>query len=135
MILIADTLSYILDLLATAFQLDNFALFTATLAKERIVIYVRVILKNSIDMALMDVAIAGDHGVGEIINIRRLKPDHKIMVVIEEENVKAMAMRVGTDAVVMEPIPSDMVLHQVKDILMQTETFLDKKRSKFQQCR
>ena len=75
---------------------------------------------------------AANDGVEVIINIRRLKRDQKIMVVVEEDNVKAMALRVGADVVVMKPISSDMVLHQVNDMLMQTKSFLDRKRSKYQ---
>jgi hypothetical protein len=81
-------------------------------------------LKDTIDMVLMDGAIAGDQGVEVIINIRRLKRDQKIMTVVEENNAKAMAMRVGAGVVVMKLISTDMVL--------QTETFMDRKKAKFQ---
>jgi DNA-binding NarL/FixJ family response regulator len=83
-------------------------------------------------MVLMDGAIAGDQGVEVIISIRRLKRDQKIMVVVEDNNLKAMTMKVGADVVIMKPISPDMVLHQVNDMLLQTETFLDRKRAKFQ---
>jgi DNA-binding response OmpR family regulator len=129
-ILIADTSQYILNLLAGTFQLNNFTVYTATSARECLAIFSG--LKDSIDMVLMDGPIAGDQGIEVIINIRRLKRDQKIMVVVEENNVKAMAMRVGADVVVMKPISADMVLHQVNDMLLQTETFMDRKRAKFQ---
>lgn len=132
-ILIADTSPYILNLLAATFQLNNFTVYTATSARECLAIYRG--LKDSIDIVLMDGAIAGDQGIEVIINIRRLRPDQKIMAVVEEENVKAMAMRVGADVVVMKPISPDSVLHHVNDMLMQTDTFLDKKRAKFQRRR
>jgi len=89
-------------------------------------------MKDAIDMVLMDGAIAADDAVGVIINIRRLKRDQKIMAVVEEEGVKAMAVRVGADVVVMKPISPDLILHQVNDMLLQTESFLDRKRAKFQ---
>jgi DNA-binding NarL/FixJ family response regulator len=41
-----------------------------------------------------------------------------------------MAMRVGADVVVMKPISPDMILHQVNDMLMQTESFLDRKKAR-----
>jgi DNA-binding response OmpR family regulator len=82
-------------------------------------------------MVLMDGAIAGDQGVEVIVNMRRLKRDQKIMVVVEEDNVKAMAMRVGADVVVMKPISPDMVLHQVNDMLLKTESFMDRKKAKY----
>jgi DNA-binding response OmpR family regulator len=129
-ILIADTSQYILNLLAGTFQLNNFTVYTATSARECLAIFSG--LKDSIDMVLMDGPIAGDQGIEVIVNIRRLKRDQKIMVVVEENNVKAMAMRVGADVVVMKPISADMVLHQVNDMLLQTETFMDRKRAKFQ---
>jgi DNA-binding response OmpR family regulator len=129
-ILIADTSPYILSLLAGTFQLNNFTVYTANTAEECLAIYRG--LKDSIDMVLMDGAIAGDQGVEVIINIRRAKPDQKIMVVVEEENVKAMAMRVGADVVVLKPISPDVVLHHVNDMLLQTESFLARKRAKFQ---
>jgi DNA-binding NarL/FixJ family response regulator len=88
-------------------------------------------MKDSIDIVLMDGPIAGDQGVEVIINIRRLKPDQKILVIVEEEGAKAKAMRVGADTVVMKPITPDMVLHQVNDMLLQTESFLDRKKAKF----
>ncbi len=80
---------------------------------------------------LMDGAIAGDQGVEVIVNIRRLKRDQKVMVVVEEEGVKAMTMRVGAEVVVMKPISPDSVLYHVNDMLMQTESFMEKKRAKF----
>lgn len=129
-ILIADTSQYILNLLAGTFQLNNFTVYTATSARECLAIFSG--LKDSIDMVLMDGPIAGDQGIEVIVNIRRLKRDQKIMVVVEENNVRAMAMRVGADVVVMKPISADMVLHQVNDMLLQTETFMDRKRAKFQ---
>jgi DNA-binding response OmpR family regulator len=129
-ILIADTSPHILSLLTGTFQLNNFTVYTATSAQECLAIYSG--LKDVIDMVLMDGAVAANDGVEVIINIRRLKRDQKIMVVVEEDNVKAMAMRVGADVVVMKPISSDMVLHQVNDMLMQTKSFLDRKRAKYQ---
>ena len=129
-ILIADTSPHILSLLVGTFQLNNFTVYTATSAQECLAIYSG--LKDVIDMVLMDGAVAANDGVEVIINIRRLKRDQKIMVVVEEDNVKAMALRVGADVVVMKPISSDMVLHQVNDMLMQTKSFLDRKRSKYQ---
>lgn len=132
-ILIADTSPFVLNLLAGTFQLNNFTVYSATSARECLALYHG--LKDAIDVVLMDGAIAGDQGVEVIINIRRLKPDQKILVVVEEENVKAMAMRVGADVVVMKPISSDIILHQVNDMLLQTESFLDRKRAKFQKRR
>jgi response regulator RpfG family c-di-GMP phosphodiesterase len=129
-ILIADTSPYILYTLAGTFQLNNFTVYTSTSAAECLALFSG--LKDAIDMVLMDGAIAADHAVEVIISIRRLKPDQKIMAVVEENNLKAMAMKVGVDVVVMKPISADMVLHQVNDMLLQTETFLDRKRAKFQ---
>jgi DNA-binding response OmpR family regulator len=129
-ILIADTSPHILNLLAGTFQLNNFTVYTATSAEECLSLYSG--LKDSIDMVLMDGAIAGNQGVEVIINIRRIKRDQKIMVVVEEEGIKSMAMKVGADVVVMKPISPDMVLHQVNDMLMQTESFMDRKHAKFQ---
>lgn len=88
-------------------------------------------LKDSIDIVLMDGAIAGDQGVEVIINIRRIKRDQKIMVAVEEDNVKAMAMRVGADVVVMKPVTADVILHHVNDMLLKTESFIDRKKAKF----
>jgi DNA-binding response OmpR family regulator len=127
--LIADTSPSILNLLEATFQLNNFTTYTATSARECLAIYSG--LKETIDIVLMDGAIAGDQGVEVIVNIRRLKRDQKIMVVVEEEGVKAMTMRVGADVVVMKPISPDSVLHHVNDMLMQTESFVEKKRAKF----
>lgn len=129
-ILIADTSPYILNLLAGTFQLNNFTVYTATSAQECLAIYSG--LKDAIDMVLMDGAIAANDGVEVIINIRRLQRNQKIMVVVEEEGVKAMAMRVGADVVVMKPISPDMVLHQVNDMLTQTKSFLDRRRARFE---
>jgi DNA-binding response OmpR family regulator len=128
-ILIADSSSAILNLLEATFQLNNFTVYKATSARECISIYSG--LKDSIDIILMDGAIAGDQGVEVIVNVRRMKRDQRIMVVVEEENARALAMKVGADVVVMKPISPDMVLHQVNDMLLQTESFLDRKRAKF----
>ena len=132
-ILIADTSPFILNLLAGTFQLNNFTVYTATSAEECLSLYKG--LKDSIDMVLMDGAIAANQGADVIFNIRKLKRDQKIMAVVEEENLKAMAMRVGADVVVMKPISPDMVLNQVNDMLMQTGSLLDRKRAKLQRPR
>lgn len=129
-ILIADTQPSILNLLAGTFQLNNFTVYTATSAQECLAIFEG--MKDAIDVVLMDGAIAANDAVGVIINIRRLKRDQKIMAVVEEEDVKAMAIRVGADVVVMKPISPDLVLHQVNDMLLQTESFMDRKRARFQ---
>ena len=129
-ILIADTSPYILNLLTGTFQLNNFTVYTATSAQECLAIYDG--MKDVIDMVLMDGAIAANDAVEVIVNIRKIKPDQKIMVVVEREDVKAMAIRVGADVVVMKPISPDSVLHQVNDMLLQTESFLKRKRAKFQ---
>lgn len=131
-ILIADTSTYILYTLAGTFQLNNFTVYTATSATECLAIYSG--MKDNIDIVLMNGAIAGDQGVEVIINIRRLKRNQKIMVVVEEDNVKAMAMKVGADVVVMKPISPDMVVHQINDMLLQTQTFGDRKKAKFQRA-
>ena len=128
-ILIADTATHILNLLVGTFELNNFTVYTASSARECLAIFSG--LKDSMDIVLMDGAIAGDQGVEVIINIRRLKPNQKIMVVVEEDNAKALAMKVGADVVVMKPISPDMVLHHVNDMLLKTESFLDKKKAKF----
>jgi DNA-binding response OmpR family regulator len=129
-ILIADTSPYILNLMAGTFQLNNFTVYTATSAQECLAIFGG--MKDSIDMVLMDGAVAANDGVDVIVNIRRLKRDQKIMVVVEEEDLKAKALRVGADVVVMKPISPDMVLHQVNDMLLQTRSFLDRKKARFQ---
>lgn len=129
-ILIADTSPFILNVLAGNFQLNNFTVYTATSAAECLALFSG--MKDAIDMVLMDGAIAGDQGVEVILAIRKLKRDQKIMVVVEEDNLKAMAMKVGADVVIMKPISTDMVLHQVNDMLLQTETFLNRKKAKFQ---
>ena len=127
-ILIADTSPFILNLLAGTFQLNNFTVYTATSAEECLSLYRG--LKDAIDMVLMDGAVAAKQGVDVIVNIRKLKRDQKILAVVEEDGVKAMAMRVGADVVVMKPISPDMILHQVNDMLMQTESFLDRKKAR-----
>ena len=132
-ILIADTSQSILNLLEATFELNNFTVFTATSARQCLSIFSG--LKDSIDMVLMDGTIAGDQGIEVIVNIRRLKRDQRIMVVVEEEGIKAMAMRVGADVVIMKPISPDMILHQVNDMLLETETFLDRKKAKFIRAR
>ena len=84
-ILIADTSPFILNLLAGTFQLNNFTVYTATSAEECLSLYSG--LKDSIDMVLMDGAIAANQGVDVIVNIRKLKLDQKILAVVEEENL------------------------------------------------
>lgn len=59
------------------------------------------------------------------------------MVVVEEEeeeeNLRALAMRVGSDIVVMKPITSKAIVQKVKDMLISKEPpFLERKRAKLQ---
>jgi DNA-binding response OmpR family regulator len=128
-ILIADTSPSILTFLQATFQLNNFTVYTATSARECLAIYRG--LKDSIDIVLLDGAIAGDQGVEVIIDIRRLKRHQKIMTIVEENNARAMAMRGGADVIVMKPISPDMVLHHVNAMLLEAESFLDKRKAKF----
>lgn len=104
---------------------------TATSAQECIDIFRGI--KDKVDIILMDGPIAGDEGVDVIINVRREKPDQKIMVVVEEENLRALAMRVGADIVVMKPITGEAIVQKVEDMLISKEPpFLERKRAKFQ---
>ena len=129
-ILIADTSPQILNYLAGIFELSNFDVRTASSAQECIDVFRGI--KDKVDIILMDGPIAGDQGVHVIINVRREKPEQKIMVVVEEENAKSMAMKFGADVVVMKPITAEAIVQKVDDMLLQTESFLDRKRAKFQ---
>jgi DNA-binding NarL/FixJ family response regulator len=80
---------------------------------------------------LLDSAIAGEKGVGVILTIRREKPEQKILVVVEEDNARADAMRVGADVVVMKPITPETILQKATDMLLEKETFLERKRAKY----
>ncbi|AFU59787.1 hypothetical protein Ngar_c28680 [Candidatus Nitrososphaera gargensis Ga9.2] len=102
MILIAIPLPASLICWPALFQLNNFTIYTATSAEECLALYSD--LKDNVDMILMDDAIAGNSRVEVIINIMRIKLDQRIMVVVEKDIVKAVAMRVGAGVVVMKPI-------------------------------
>ena len=54
------------------------------------------------------------------------------MVVVEEGNARTKEMKVGADVVVMKPITAETVVQKVNDMLLQTESFLERKRAKFQ---
>ncbi len=129
-ILIADTSPYILTHVAGAFELANFEVKTATTMQECITLFKGMNPKP--DVILMNGAIAGDEGVSVIISVRREKPDQKIIVVVEEDNAKAKAMKVGADVVVMKPITAETVVQKVYEMLSETESFLERKRAKFQ---
>ena len=128
-ILIADTSPSILHLLEATFQLHNFTVFTATSARQCLAIYNG--LMDVIDIVLMDGTIAGEQGIEVIINIKRIKRDQKIIVVVEEENMKARAMRLGANVVIMKPISADNVLAKVNDMLLSEQSFKDKKKAIF----
>ena len=81
----------------------------------------------------MNGAIAGDEGVRVMINVKREKPEQKIMVVVEEESVRAQTMRVGADVAVLKPITAESIVQKVNDMLMSKgSSFRDRKRAKFQ---
>jgi DNA-binding NtrC family response regulator len=92
-ILIADSSPSILNLFEATLELNNFTVLTANSARQCISIF--SCIKDSIDIVLTDGLIAGDQGIEVIMNIHRLKPDRKILVIVEEESAKAKAMRVG----------------------------------------
>ena len=58
------------------------------------------------------------------------------MVVVdeeEEENLRALAMRVGSDIVVMKPITCEAIVQKVEDMLISKgPPFLERKRAKHQ---
>ena len=58
------------------------------------------------------------------------------MVVVEEEeeeNLRALAMRVGSDIVVMKPITYEAIVQKVEDMLVSKQPpFLERKRAKLQ---
>jgi PleD family two-component response regulator len=59
------------------------------------------------------------------------------MVVVEEEeeeeNLRALAIRVGSDIVVMKPITCEAIVQKVEDMLISKEPrFLESKRAKLQ---
>ncbi len=129
-ILLADTSPFILTHIAGAFELANFEVKTAMTAHECISLF--KVMEPKPDIILMNGAMAGDAGVSVIISVRRAKPDQKIMVVVEEDNARAMAMKVGADVVVMKPITAEAVVQKVNEMLSETESFLERKRAKFE---
>lgn len=127
---VAGTSPHILNHLADIFELANLEVRTATSDQKCIDIFRGI--KDKVDIILVGGAIAGDEGVGVIISVRREKSDQKIMVVVEEENVRAAAMKVGADVVVLKSITPETVLQKVNDLLLQTESFKVRKRAKFE---
>ena len=56
-----------------------------------------------------------------------------MVVVEEEENFRALAMRVGSDIVVMKPITYEAIVQKVEDMLVSKQPpFLERKRAKLQ---
>jgi hypothetical protein len=56
----------------------------------------------------------------------------KILVVVEGDNARAAAMRVGADAVVMMPITAEALLQKINDMALQPKSFMERKKAKFQ---
>ena len=128
-ILIADTAPHIVLHLAGIFELANFEVRTAASAQECIDAFREI--KDRVDIILMNGAIAGDEGVHVIISVRREKPGQRILVVVEEQNASSKAMAVGADVVLMKPITAETILLKVNDMLLETESFMERKRAKF----
>lgn len=121
LILIGYTSPHILEHLAGIFELANFDVRGA---------------KDKIDVVLLNGAIASDEGVGVILHIRNEKPRQKIMVVLEQEGVRAQLMRVGADVVILKPITAEAILQKVNDMLISKEPpFLERKKAKYQRKR
>jgi DNA-binding response OmpR family regulator len=82
----------------------------------------------------MDGPIAGDEGVDVIVNVREKSLPEDIMVEEEEEEENlALAMRVGSDIVVMKPITCEAIVQKVEDMLVSKQPpFLERKRAKLQ---
>jgi response regulator of citrate/malate metabolism len=84
----------------------------------------------------MDGPIAGDEGVDVIVNVREKSLPEDIMVEEEEEEEEenlALAMRVGSDIVVMKPITCEAIVQKVEDMLVSKQPpFLERKRAKLQ---
>jgi DNA-binding response OmpR family regulator len=82
----------------------------------------------------MDGPIAGDEGVDVIVNVREKSLPEDIMVEEEEEEENlALAMRVGSDIVVMKPITCEAIVQKVEDMLVSKQPpFLERKRDKLQ---
>ncbi len=129
-ILIADTSPYSLNFLGGIFEFANYNVRTAQIAEECIEIFRG--MKEKLDIVLLDSAIAGEKGVEVILTIRRENPEQKILVVVDEDNARAAAMRVGADVVVMKPITPEAILGKVNDMLIEKQTFMERKRAKFQ---
>ena len=128
-ILIGDTSRHILNHLASLFELANFEVRTAATAQECIDVFRGI--KERLDMMLLDGGIAGDEGVHVILSVRREKPEQKILVVVEAESARSKAMEVGADIAIMKPITAEAILQKVNDMLIQTESFMERKRAKF----
>jgi response regulator of citrate/malate metabolism len=84
----------------------------------------------------MDGPITGDEGVDVIVNVREKSLPEDIMVEEEEEEEEenlALAMRVGSDIVVMKPITCEAIVQKVEDMLVSKQPpFLERKRAKLQ---
>jgi DNA-binding NarL/FixJ family response regulator len=56
-----------------------------------------------------------------------------VVVEEEEENLRALAMRIGSDIVVMKPITCEAIVQKVEDMLISKgPPFLERKRAKLQ---
>lgn len=128
-ILIADNAPHILYHLAGIFELANFDVRTASSAQGCIDAFREI--KDKVDIILMNGSIAGDEGVHVIISVRREKPKQRILVVVEQLTAKSKAMEVGADVVLLKPITAETIVLKVNEMLLETESFLERKRAKF----
>jgi DNA-binding response OmpR family regulator len=124
-ILISESEPEILAYLTRNFKQYGFEVEAAVTSEDCKNVFMKK--KDSIDVVLINGSIAGDDGIAVILAIRRAKKDQRVLVVVEEENTRAKALRLGADVVVIKPIAADLILERIRHLMVAPDSFLERR--------
>jgi DNA-binding response OmpR family regulator len=120
-VLIAETIPERLQLLANAFRQARFEVRTASSCQECLDIFSTI--RGKVDLVLLNGTIPGENGIDLLINIRRIKQDQRILVVVTEFNTRAYAMKLGAEIFLSEPLDIQAILQRAANLLRQDDSF------------
>jgi DNA-binding response OmpR family regulator len=121
-IIIATDEEDINTVLSGVFSLHGFKCYKASSVEEALKIFDEC--KDKVDSLLVNGRIA-DKDCGKlIVNVRKIKPGVKIVVVANNQDVRTRVLQYGADEFTLKPISAEMLTSKVLSLLASNRTMM-----------
>ena len=74
-------------------------------------------MNRTVDVMLLDGAIAADRGAMVIVKAKRINPDIKILAVADDESEKTRVLDYGADGFTTKPISVETIVNKISALL------------------